>query len=290
TVQIAGEYNNVINFQVTGNPEPAKDISNATYLQEVGTCPSTLTTGQVYTLKDNRDEQEYKVAKLADNKCWMLDNLRLDPSDSTTLNNITALNTNADATSIDKFKNGGGTSSDQYPTAKINNAAWTSSSQNYYSIPMTINTYKNTTTTSYGAGSGKIGVYYNYCAASAGSYCYGNGTSAGTSSGNATEDLCPAGWRMPTGNTSGEYQALFAAYNDNQIATDSGSFQYNLSMPLSGYFKDGSRYYQDGLGFWWTSTQYDYNVMYSLVVDDSHVFPSHYDIRYYGFSLRCIAQ
>ena len=292
TTQIAGEYNNVINFQVTGNAAPAKDISNATYMQEVGTCPSTLTTGQVYTLKDSRDEQEYKVAKLADNKCWMLDNLRLDPSDSTTLNNITASNTNADATSIDKFKNGGGTTGDQYPTAKINNAAWTSSSQNYYSIPMTINTYKNTTTTSYGAGSGKIGVYYNYCAASAGSYCYGNGITHGAPpSGDATQDLCPAGWRMPTGNTSGEYQALFTAYNNNQIATDSGSFQQGLSIPLSGWFVDGSVNYQGGLGFWWSSTQYDtVNVMYSIVVDDSHVFPAHYDILYYGLSLRCIAQ
>ena len=292
TVQIAGEYNNVINFQVTGNPEPAKDISNATYLQEVGTCPSTLTTGQVYTLKDNRDEQEYKVAKLADNKCWMLDNLRLDPSDSTTLNNITALNTNADATSIDKFKNGGGTSSDQYPTAKINNAAWTSSSQNYYSIPMTINTYKNTTTTSYGAGSGKIGVYYNYCAASAGSYCYGNGTSAGTSSGNATEDLCPAGWRMPTGNTSGEYKALYDQYSsasEGQVVV----FQNALSTPLSGYFVSGSassQGSQDSFGGWWSSTRHTNSYMRYLYLGASSVFPSGGNDRTIGFSLRCVTQ
>ncbi|MBR2766994.1 hypothetical protein IKD67_02850 [Candidatus Saccharibacteria bacterium] len=259
--------------------------------------------GSTATVCDIRDGEEYKISKLADNKYWMLDNLRLDPANSTTLNSITASNTHASATTLNYFKNGGGTTSDQYPTAKINNVAWTSSSQNYYSIPMTVSSgtgwTKDTVTTSYGAGSGKIGVYYNYCAASAGSYCYGNGTSPGSPSGNATEDLCPSGWRMPGGGKTinltanpptGEFQNLYNYYNTTETATDTNSLQYNLSMPLSGNFTSGSAYNQGGYGNWWSSTWYDRTRMYRLRASASFINPADYYDLNLGYSLRCIAQ
>ena len=257
---------------------------NSTICSNVGSADLGV-IGQVI---DTRDNEVYKIAKLKDGKCWMLDNLRLDPANSTTLVNITESNTHASATTLNYFKNGGGTTSDKYPTAKINNEAWTSSSQNYYSIPMTINTYKNQTTTSYGAGSGKIGVYYNYCAASAGSYCYGNGTSSGTPSGDATEDLCPKGWRMPAGSYSGEYQALLTAYNNNKTATDPNSFQYNLSTPLSGYVYSGSASGQGAYGSWWSSRGGTF--VFYLYVSGGSVNPADYGGHVAGRSLRCIAQ
>ena len=291
--QLAGEYKNIINFILTGAPTPPSKI----YMQTM--TADQCVTDSPTTAYDSRDEEEYKIQRLADGKCWMLDNLRLDPANSTTLNNITESNTHASATTLNYFKNGGGTTSDQYPTAKINNVAWTSSSQNYYSVPMTINTYKDTTTTSYGAGSGKIGVYYNYCAASAGSYCYGNGTSAGTSTGNATEDLCPSGWRMPGGSSTinltanpptGEFQNLYNYYSTTQTATDTNSLQYNLSLPLSGFFGDGSAYDQGSNGGWWSSTRSSNRSMYNLYVNASNVNPADYSNRSYGNSLRCVAQ
>ena len=39
---------------------------------------STLGQGKVTALTDQRDDDTYAVAKLADGKCWMLENLRLD--------------------------------------------------------------------------------------------------------------------------------------------------------------------------------------------------------------------
>ena len=253
------------------------------YMQEFD-C-SSLSQGETVEATDNRDNEVYLIGKLADGKCWMLDNLRLDLGNSTVLNNTTNSNTNASTTTLNYLKNGGGSTSDRYPTAKINNVAWTSDSQNYYSIPMTNSTYKDQTTTSYGEGSGKIGVYYNYCAASAGNYCFGNGTSTGSPSGNATEDICPKGWRMPTSGSSGEYRALYTAYS-----SDATSFLNALSTPLSGNFSGGSAHDQDAYGYFWSSTRYNSNAsgMYQLLFNSSSVYPSNAVSRVMGLSVRCL--
>ena len=246
-------------------------------------CSILANIGDTTNARDTRDNEVYLIGKLADGKCWMLDNLRLDLRNSTVLNNTTESNTNASTTTLNYLKNGGGSTSDRYPTAKINNVPWTSSSQNYYSIPMTISTYKDQTTKSYGEGSGKIGVYYNYCAASAGNYCFGDGTKAGSPSGNATEDICPKGWRMPTGGSSSEYQALYTAYS-----SDVTSFLNALSTPLSGYFYSGSADSQGTFGDFWSSTYYFANYMYELYVDSYSVKPSGSNYRNRGYSVRCL--
>ncbi|MBQ9180473.1 hypothetical protein IJ135_00015, partial [Candidatus Saccharibacteria bacterium] len=52
-------------------------IANATYMQDVNSCPSSLATEVTYTLKDKRDNQSYTVAKLTDGMCWMSKNLNI---------------------------------------------------------------------------------------------------------------------------------------------------------------------------------------------------------------------
>ena len=303
TSQAAGTYTNIITFYAVTSPETedgptppetcSTKVPGVKYMQDINSSNkasvlASLTEEAPYYLRDSRDEEPYCVSKLKDGNLWLLDNLRLDLTDSTVLNNTTASNTNASTTSLGYLKNGGGTTSDQYPTAPLNNETWSSNSQNFYSVPMTISTYKDQTTTSYGNGSGKIGIYYNYCAASAGSYCYGNGKSEGTSSGNATEDLCPAGWRMPTGDSSGEYNSLYGYYNTTQTATNTASLQYNLSTPLSGLFGSGSAYNQGTGGNFWSSTRRSDGIMYDLSVYSSSVNPTYGYGRYYGLSMRCL--
>ncbi|MBR3253894.1 hypothetical protein IKF86_01455 [Candidatus Saccharibacteria bacterium] len=257
----------------------------------VTTCTTTATEVQ-----DRRDGNVYKIQRLADGKCWMLDNLRLDlvATDQATLQG----NTNASSQTLDYLKNEGGRSAgNNYATAGV--SYWTSSYS--YSAPLiaikdasdTEGTgWKPDTVASvkYGDGSGKIGVYYNYCAASAGSYCYGNGTSASTSVGDAGEDICPAGWRMPIGGADtvttdgkGEYQALYTAYSSNAT-----NFRSALSTPLSGGFSNGSAYDQGSYGYFWSSTRYDDNSMYDLFVDSSFVLPQSDDYRVSGSSVRCL--
>ena len=207
----------------------------------------------------------------------MLDNLRLDITNATIRNGLTTSNTHADANSLTSLRSGNRSAGSRYASSGF--VTWAKGdAENAYNQAKANADYKDTTTTSYGAGSGKIGVFYNYCAASAGSYCYDRNASTG----NAQYDLCPAGWRMPTGGSSGEYQALYAAYSSNAT-----NFKNALSTPLSGSFAYGS-YYTSSNGLWLSSTYYSGDSMYLLGVDYYDVYPSDYNGRHYAYSLRCV--
>ena len=268
-------------------------LADATNMQDLASndyCTGT-TIGDTATLTDSRDGTSYTVGKLADGKCWMLGNLALDLTSSTVLNGMDNTNTNASDTTLGYLKNGGGTTSDQYATTGVTN--WTSSYS--YSAPLVNMASKDVvpsdaTST---AGRYKVGGYYNYCAASAGSYCYGDGTSEGTSSGNATEDICPAGWRMPTGSTSGEYSALanaiYGSTSSTSDATAYANYRSALHLPLSGYFYNGSPNSQGSSGSWWSSTRGNNYNMYYLYVSTSTINPANRSNRSDGRSLRCMA-
>ena len=60
-----------------------QDITSA----NKSTVLASMTEGTQYTLKDKRDGKEYKIAKLADGKAWMTQNLDLDIDSSRTYTN-----------------------------------------------------------------------------------------------------------------------------------------------------------------------------------------------------------
>ncbi|MBR3236765.1 BspA family leucine-rich repeat surface protein [Candidatus Saccharibacteria bacterium] len=297
TYTITGEATLELTSQIPPVPSSCnREITGITYLQDItelnkSTILSGLTTNTAYYLRDSRDNEPYCVAKLADGNLWSLDNLRLDLANPNVIANVTDSNTNASAISLNYLKNGGGTTSDQYATSGLSGSNWTSGYS--YSDPLINSSYRNYTATSYGNGSGKTGVYYNYCAASAGSYCYGDGTSAGPSSGNATEDVCPIGWRMPTSiSNTGDYQKLSMAINGQgcNIACNGYSatiFREKLSTPLSSYFINGSRI--TGEGRFWSSSYFNARYMNQLSVDtySYNVITNNRD-RSYGLSVRCL--
>ncbi|MBR5939156.1 hypothetical protein IKZ77_01225, partial [Candidatus Saccharibacteria bacterium] len=178
--QLAGDYTNVINFVVVVNGPPATTIATATYMQDVssksdGGCPTELPTNTAFQLTDLRDGEVYNIAKLADGNCWLLDNLRLD---LTTTRNLTTTNTNITADW----------------TAPTDIETWSAT----YNAPKINASSKNTVDTG-GFDAGKYGVYYNFCAATAGTYCLTDDASPES----ATQDICPFGWRLPTGGSSG---------------------------------------------------------------------------------------
>ncbi|MBQ3470183.1 hypothetical protein IJH23_00495 [Candidatus Saccharibacteria bacterium] len=252
---------------------------------------SELDTYDTVVLYDNRDGEPYTVGKIVDSvttvddgdfyydeyehRCWILDNLRLDPT-AVDLNTLKG-NTNASDTTLTYFKNGGGTTSNKYPTSGVSN--WISGYS--YSVPLVFTEKRHDLADEdqvpiYGGASYEIGTYYNFCAASAGSYCYGNGISYGTSSGNATEDICPSGWQLPP---SSKYSFI----KDNTYF----SIGEDMSIPLSGFLNQGWTADIGDYGYFWSSTRSDNERMYNLTVDNgsASITTSERDL---GFSVRCM--
>ncbi|MBO4276492.1 hypothetical protein J5868_02225 [Candidatus Saccharibacteria bacterium] len=303
-------------------------VTGATYMQDItssnkATILAGMTTGNRYYLRDSRDGKPYCVGKLADGNLWMLDNLALDIVE-TDINTLKG-NTNASDTTLEYLKgthvrgDGNITTGDtNYPTATVGYA----DSNDYYSIPKIAisgdcgNAYcvndpesgkwtsdSTTQATINGTTSvaqGKIGIYYNYCAASAGSYCYGSGTDyTGSPSSDpntsslrdVTEDICPSGWRLPTSDTNytpyGEFKTLYGLYR-GCTPSQEAAFQTALSTPLSGSFISGKAYNQGISGGFWSSTWNNTNSMRNLSVGSSYAYPSYGGSSNYGFSVRCI--
>ena len=91
---------------------------------------------------------------------------------------------------------------------------------------------------------------------------------------------------MPTGGSSGEYQALYTAYSSNGT-----NFKNALRTPLSGYFYNGYARDQGSEGYFWSSTYYSsYSNMQYLDVTSSYVGPQNGYSRVNGISVRCVLQ
>ena len=303
--QPGGDYETTINFIATANPETT--IHSLQYMQdfnvlvpdEYAAVVESMKEDESYELVDSRDNKTYNVAKLKGGNVWLQDNLSLD------LVNVSLAdlqgNTNASNETLDKLKNGGGSS--PYTTAKVIETSSFGASGDAYTRPKINSSYggynKDSEWLYDGANKGKQGIYYNYCAASAGSYCYASGNPSSDPDTStlidAKEDICPAGWRMPTGGDNGEYQNLCTAAwgqsctNGMDMSySDAKSIQSVLHAPLSGNFYNNSTIGQGSNGRFWSSTYYDGNNMYYLSVNSSKSWAQNNSNRYYGFSVRCV--
>ena len=222
---------------------------------------NAVAIGQTATLRDTRDNTNYTVGKMADGRCWMLDNLALGRVQ------LTSSDTNISASSY-TFPAEATNWVNSYDTAKINT--------NY------INETPDNTLPDYGSKTWKVGVYYNYCAATAGTYCPAGDTAKDTP---VTEDICPKGWRLPSGGPGGEFLALYTAYGRNY-----NNFRTSFRLPLSGNYSSAQVYNQGSGGRWWSSTFYNGNGMYNLYAHTSGIAPQNANDRFNGFSVRCIAK
>lgn len=122
------------------------------------------------------------------------------------------------------------------------------------------------------------GGYYTFYTATAGT----GGTSL--TSGNAPSSICPKGWRLPTGGSSGEFQTLYNNYNSAALMMDEPNFV------LSGNVYTGSVYDQGSYGLFWSSTVLDADYAYHLYLNSSGVYPAYYNGKGFGFSVRCVAE
>ena len=226
-----------------------------------GDICSQVAVGQEATLTDTRSgNKTYKVGKMKDGKCWMLDNLALGGNSTITL---TSADTNIEANWT------------LPASASYANNSYTEARINARDVNIVPSDDMST------AGGWKVGVYYNYCAATAGTYC----SASGVASGPIIQDVCPKGWRMPSGGPGGEYQAIYDAYEK-----DYANFRTDLHLPFSGHF-NGPNIFDQGLGgWWWSSTFYDGNYVYRPAATVSTFGAAGAYSRAFGFSVRCIAK
>ena len=188
-------------------------IKSAGTIQNWDGCNS-LAQGATTALTDERDGNTYAVAKLADGKCWTIENLRLADKDASN-NDIELSSTNTHNPSLPLnnswyYKNQQGTlttsnhlSTSSDPTSTSPDTAWCqtdSSDCDDQSMLATNNTtlFTGNTSTNYSASSNvySYGNYYNWYSATAGHGKYGSDYGQGYE---APGDICPAGWHLPKG-------------------------------------------------------------------------------------------
>ena len=212
----------------------------------------SMTEGQSYTIKDSRDNQEYTVAKLFDGNIWMTKNLNL--AGGTKLY--------SDTSNVP----------DGYPSSG-NNPYYTlpASSTSGFSNDSTAYVYNSNSTTC--GNNSPCYSYYSYPAVTA-------GTNPDTDGVNATSDICPAGWRLPT---KSEYETLLGTYDTAAKLTAS---------PFLGVY--GGNYYNSTLyggayGNYWSSTASGSTTAYNMYFGSSEAGMYSNGNRN-GLSARCILQ
>ena len=235
-----------------------------TELQNLNT--STCTTTPIYTY-DNRDNQTYLVQRLADGKCWMMENLDLGRTTLTT--DLTSSNTNL---------------SDTITAATFNGWKKTSGT-NKYNAGEFINVASGDPT----SGSA-YATLYNYHVASAGTI------SGSSNSSDAEYDICPAGWRLPVGGSSGEYATIYAnaSYNTAaKMAKPAAASSGGFAVTISGSFNTGAPRSQASASWYWTSTIGTTSAttnMSTMYVTPGYVSVTSSSNRASGFSIRCVRE
>ena len=252
------------------------------------TCGS-MSVGDIVSLTDERNGQTYRIKKMQDEKCWMVDNMKyLDEG-------ITISNVDGTEGIILNDTDGRFNTVDGTITESTEN-----SDKAFYNNPMSASyCYGTSIQSSYT----KCGYLYNWYAATAGTGTYATST-RGT---NVSGSICPTGWRLPsamsdgstaTGNgtsyTAADFPVLNASMNAGSLTTGSTSNYpagWQFTGAWSGVFSgdwDNGFYNQGSLGFYWSSTAYSSTFAWYLGFSSSSVSPGGSNYKYYGRAVRCV--
>ena len=286
----SGVYTDTLVFTMVGNPAPR------VYLQDLTTeqCKS-LELEKQYLYYDRRDDKAYTIARLADNNCWMTSNLRLGNEEGGAAIMLTSQDTNlAPGTTFELPASAGGvwasSSTDQsgIETAHVYYGDSTWVADDLTSVDQANNIKEQSVDGVPSTPAKYIGNYYNWRAATVGTGTYNNTTT------NVMYDICPKGWRLPSGGTNGEFSNLITTYGVDNSATSSivlRSAPFNHI--LSGVYK-GDTAITDGLGhlgsYWSSTPRSSQHAVYNMRVDYNAVYNPDSTMKYRGLSVRCIYQ
>ena len=305
----------------------ARWIKSAGNLQGWTGC-SSLQSGAVTALTDQRDNETYAVAKLADGNCWMIENMRLENTGTDNTNGSLAQGYNASfagladpeaaslftstATANTLYSTDGSTdktisgSNQGYRFPRYNNVNTPTTATDRPSNP-TANSSTNSTSN---AGMYSYGNYYTWHAAIADTTHYSTNNQSVTST-----SICPTGWHLPKGGNksneaNNEFWALIVTginggINPSNYESETRPYYtgtaeagpvanalraYPNNFVYSGYVGSGSVYNRGSYGFYWSSTAYSGYYAYTMYFLSSGVYPGTYGSnKYYGRTIRCVA-
>ncbi|MBO7132144.1 InlB B-repeat-containing protein [Candidatus Saccharibacteria bacterium] len=288
------------------------------YMQNWNGC-SSMSINDVVALKDQRDNQVYTVAKLADEACWMTENLRLEGQFTTNsyaslaqgyVAPFTGLSTSESA----NFSNST-TANSLYSTTNItgNNQGYrfpryNNSNTNERASGPSVTDNRSTSTTqhysSLSTATYSYGNYYTWAAAMANTKDYSGPTTVvdGYTSQTVGSSICPIGWRLPyggnasgSGNSIGGFYYLNYKLNNNSNVTNTAASNnlraYPNNFVFSGDIYNGSTFNGRGSnGYYWTSLSNSNTSSYYLSLSTTSVSPGTAgNIKSYGQSVRCVA-
>ena len=208
----------------------------------------TRTINSVSALTDQRDNNTYAIAKLADGNCWMIENLRLESTNSDNSAGNLAQGYGGQfaglATAEPAWANNITTANSLYSTDGADSTINIGTSNAGYRFPRynhdNTNSRASSPTTN-GAAMYSYGNYYTWSAAIADTTAY---TSNNTSVTNTS--ICPTGWHLPTGglayasgstsgvNVTGDTNTFREFYNLGYKTMDEVKTAYE-DTPNNGY-------------------------------------------------------
>lgn len=298
----ADTYENEITLSVVSSPLEITGLTTLTEMQQMTSAVCEVSEiGDEIQLKDVRDNKYYWVAKLADGKCWMTQNLDLDLSTSKTLTTTDSdvpeagykptYSTATTASSSTILADNTGQRSWSLGDYRITNPNTSSDCGSKKSsaanCPSQFTTYRTPTSQNEEEEAHYIlGNHYQWNTATA-------GTGGSITSGQAPNSICPKGWRLPTSNTGGEFTTLVNELGGT--STTDNITKAPFYGVRGGYVDQNTTYlfsYAGYEGVYWSSTPNSNSTQANLL--DFHstlpVNPSNLTNRYQGFSVRCIAR
>lgn len=278
-------------------------INDITYLQDFANLSSdglssvlaSMTPETNYTKKDARDNQDYTIAKLLDNKIWMTKNLNLAGGTA-----LSASDTNVSSEYVNGFSTSNNlTKADDTLVLPVSSASgFTDGSYSYI--------YNGNSATC--GNSQPCYSYYSWDAATLGS-----GRSLTTDNTDAPYSICPKGWKLPNtyNGTSAsdadaiaatDFRALMIAYggsysiqaHDNSTNPTGVAMYGKISASpvpnflLTGDYGGGSFYGGGSNGYYWSSTSSGSDGARSLGFNFANVYPADNWGRMHGFAVRCV--
>ena len=324
STQPSGTYTNIINFTAITKPTPitladayakeGKELYHGYYKMQDMThtiCEEAEDIGAQFQVIDVRDDKVYWISKLADNNCWMTQNLDLDLTSNPNANNYIALtseNTDLTDTTSAAYQDGYTVNEtgvitwvperDTIAYNNLNSTTWQNDNDHPYSYDYLDSNgnsaYPDNNVTQQIAGNhGLSGNYYNWSAAIA------SNNAVNMPNGDAYNSICSANWKLPSSINKdfGNLLASQGIIKDNTSTSYlENGFNNIITLPLffirSGILYNGRIASRSKAGLYRSSTNKGTGNSGALRFEETGIKPQ-YDLgdgKTNGWSVRCLAR